>query len=780
MEIKKIKDLEIALKSIVPNASTHHEYYNGLKEKLENNEEVTKAISKLLKSQKLGFQSSFFSDFKTQYAYKCTKCGRTGTSLTNISACPDCGNAMLADNSRYWGHEKKNLLFIVAESTDDYAIILSADIRTRVKVPTIDPANPCLALDNAEYITIFNHINSYIFSYKFGLRKISSTFNSLVVENLRFRTVGIEILETDNLIDFRNRLKEIVFFKDKDFITALNNHCNYLSSSLTKTSTAKRKRDETIEYFSSLKLKDVSSIVEEKMKENCDVFVIKKEVVDNTTICDVCCPSCGNVHEKTFTCSEEDSYYKEEDCLCPSCGKKYKISQSDITSPYGSTVSKSIFCQKWEKIDDETLLCRMFISSVSFEIPYKSFSYASTEIYRAFIVGKKTFLFKSDDGKKFNSVSLSELPEANTYMFHFYISMDKSVLINDLEELKKLITNSSLRYSGVLDAWGLGINPDCGIDSPGVFHRRSYLYAWQKNSCVEQLMKCGLYDIAKDICNGSLNVKSLANPKASGILDILNITKPVLQISREVNASFSQLSTIKRLWEADRDIDAEMYSTISNARISEYLIRVKKEHNISFKKQIEYIKYASDFQCISQTEVARLWSDYLSICKNIGYKLKNKEKKYPDSLKREHDVVTKIQSTIKMSSFDKDAFKAKAEENARFNYSLKEVDLFVRAPQTPQEVINEGMDLHHCVSRYVNPIINGSAIVMFIRKHSDPDTSYYTVEVISDGTINKITQIKGDMNLDFDPSTSEGKTLSKFIDKWCKSKKLILELEDKD
>ena len=779
MEVKKIKDLEVALKSIVPNASTHHEYYDGLIKKLKSDEEVTKSISKLLKRQKLGFQTSFFSDFKTQYVYKCTKCGRTGISLSSMSVCPDCGNAMLADNSRYWGHEKRNLLFIVAESTDDYAIILSADIRTRVKVPTIDPANPCLALDNAEYITTFNHVNSYIFSYKFGLRKISSTFNSLVVENSRFRLGGIEVLETPNLVDFRNRLKEIVFFKDEDFIKALNTHCNCLSSSLTKTSTAKLKRDEMIEFFSSLKLKDISSSLEEKMKENCDIFVIKKEIVDNLTICDACCPSCGAVHEKVFTRSE-DSYSKKEDYLCPTCGKKYEIGESSIVSPYGSTVCKKMVYQKWEKINDETLLCRTFFSKVLFEIPCKDFSYASTEVYRTFIVGRKTFLFTSDDGKKFRQASLSELPETNIYAWHSFVSMDKAICVNDLEELKTLIINSPLRYSGVLDAWGLGVNPNCNIDLPGTFYKRSYLYSWQKNPCIEQIMKCGLYDIVEDICHGSLNVKSLANSKASNILDILGITKPVLHIAQELNVSFASLSTIKRLWETDRDINTEMYSAISNARISEYLIRVKKEHNISFKKQIEYIKYASDFQCISQAEVARLWSDYLSICKNIGYKLKNKEKKYPDSLKREHDVVTKIQSTIKVSSFDKNAFKAKAEENARFNYSLKEVDLFVKAPQTPQEVINEGMDLHHCVSRYVNPIINGSAIVMFIRKHSDPDTSYYTVEVISDGTVNKITQVKGDMNLDFDPSTSEGKTLSKFIDKWCKSKKLILELEDKD
>ena len=86
------------------------------------------------------------------------------------------------------------------------------------------------------------------------------------------------------------------------------------------------------------------------------------------------------------------------------------------------------------------------------------------------------------------------------------------------------------------------------------------------------------------------------------------------------------------------------------------------------------------------------------------------------------------------------------------------------------------MILHHCVSNYVNAVIEGRSIVMFIRKDDDEETPYYTAEVICDGVSAKITQVKGNMNTNPDPSTSEGKKVLDFVEKWAKFKKMTVSL----
>lgn len=779
MEIK-IKDLEKKLKALV--SDTKDGFSMGLAKLVREDKTLMSDIEELIKKHKYGFTTSFFDDYTSKYIYKCNTCGVEDFHAASVAprVCPNChSNHLLFSSSGSRCTTLHHNLFMVYETNDDYAIFFLIELGVSANIPDVNPKDPFAALENAKLNIVVNYVKPLVFSYKFGLRKLSSTGQSLTLAE---KVPNVEILKNASFIAFKDKLKEHVFFKDENFLEALNSYCEDVVSSSKKRSSVRFKREELIKELEALKFDMPTKLLEENLKTLDDVIIVRKSRKEFESDYTVVCPNCSHIGEATFPHSLE---YSDEKYVCPHCGKEFTLRPGYSYKPYSPsfTVGKTMISQYWQRVDDNMLVCRNFASGINFSLPAEKVSFVHVETARTFVQDKKTLYFASDGKSSFKNLSLTDFPNNLGTVPYYFVGIDRRVAskyscLNTPEELKELFKNSSLRYSGVLDAWGLGVNKDCKIEAPGKFCKSSYLYSWQKFPCLEHLVKNGLFKIAKDICYTKTSAKSLANPKASSILEILDITRPILHIAREVDATFSDLSTIQQLWNVDKTIDVEMYKLIKNASLAKSMITIKKEHNIPFAKQLEYINHCSDFQCIPKSEVGRLWSDYLGICKTIGYNLKNKDKRYPDSLKREHDIVQNVNSAI--YAFNKDAFKKKAEENSRFNYSLKELDLFARVPTTPQEVVNEGMDLHHCVGHYVNPIINGTSIVAFIRKHSDPDTSYYTVEIVSDGTISKIVQVKGDMNLDFDPNTKEGKILQKFLEKWAKSKKLLLEFEEKD
>ena len=76
-------------------------------------------------------------------------------------------------------------------------------------------------------------------------------------------------------------------------------------------------------------------------------------------------------------------------------------------------------------------------------------------------------------------------------------------------------------------------------------------------------------------------------------------------------------------------------------------------------------------------------------------------------------------------------------QNSKLHALQFEDDNFiVRVPLTSAEVIDEGVAQHNCVSRlYLPCLIDHSLHIVFVRRKSDPETSYITCEVRNDGSI---------------------------------------------
>lgn len=78
--------------------------------------------------------------------------------------------------------------------------------------------------------------------------------------------------------------------------------------------------------------------------------------------------------------------------------------------------------------------------------------------------------------------------------------------------------------------------------------------------------------------------------------------------------------------------------------------------------------------------------------------------------------------------------------------------------------MNEGEKLHHCVGsseRYWERIERNESYVLFLRKASDPDTPYYTLEIEPDGTVRQKRTM-------YDRQKEDIKDAEKFLREWQK------------
>ena len=137
----------------------------------------------------------------------------------------------------------------------------------------------------------------------------------------------------------------------------------------------------------------------------------------------------------------------------------------------------------------------------------------------------------------------------------------------------------------------------------------------------------------------------------------------------------------------------------------------------------------------------RDYSDYLDQCKQLRYNTKDTAICFPHNFEAMHE---RLSATIEYQHDKaiKAEFAKHIEEHKQLEFSGN--DLMIVQPKQMADIAYEGKVLHHCVGGYAERHAKGALSIMFIRKKSEPDKPYYTMEVSSDG---KIVQVRGKRNI---------------------------------
>lgn len=95
---------------------------------------------------------------------------------------------------------------------------------------------------------------------------------------------------------------------------------------------------------------------------------------------------------------------------------------------------------------------------------------------------------------------------------------------------------------------------------------------------------------------------------------------------------------------------------------------------------------------------------------------------------------TKATYERKKAEYDDKRLRANYEKHkAAFEFAYG--DYVVVLPQSGQDIVAEGQNMHHCVGGYVNRVVENDCYIVFIRHKDTPDKCYLTCQVYTNGEI---------------------------------------------
>lgn len=126
-------------------------------------------------------------------------------------------------------------------------------------------------------------------------------------------------------------------------------------------------------------------------------------------------------------------------------------------------------------------------------------------------------------------------------------------------------------------------------------------------------------------------------------------------------------------------------------------------------------------------ELCRIF-DYIRLCKSMG-KIPQKEK----------DFYREYKDTLSTYYFSKEKYDTKAmydnyeKQRKAFTFSYGNYEIVI--PQTPQDIIREGEQMHHCVGSYVDDIVQNKTYIVFVRNKENLTIPYITAQVKLNGEL---------------------------------------------
>ena len=303
----------------------------------------------------------------------------------------------------------------------------------------------------------------------------------------------------------------------------------------------------------------------------------------------------------------------------------------------------------------------------------------------------------------------------------------------------------------------------------------TFLSAYIKRPKIEHLIKMKLYRLVSGIIYGGYSYSALQaiNFNGENMRAILGIDRPYFPLLRELNPSIDQLHLIRQLLQADHKPSTEQIkwfiaSKISNADAAKELLAHMSVHKL--QRYVEQQFAPEDEAALKRVDYYKMntlitdYHDYLCMCKELQYDVKNSFILFPRELKAAHDSVAKTLKDKRTAEQEKAIAGSFDEWQKRYQYQSKE--LMMIPPHSAKEIVDEGAALHHCVRLYVKNVAEKKSVILFVRSVDEPDKSLCTVEV-KDG---QVTQARG-----FDNAEPPAQ-ITAFIEQW---KQRVLYASDK-
>lgn len=277
------------------------------------------------------------------------------------------------------------------------------------------------------------------------------------------------------------------------------------------------------------------------------------------------------------------------------------------------------------------------------------------------------------------------------------------------------------------------------IDNKGS-HRLliEYLRLYCKHPNIEYLLKSGYYPIEERVSGywggrTSLYASQEINWKSNNLLKMLNLNRTEFAVLKGSEGYYERYILWREKFPKMNPEDILLVSKVFGYETGT-LQRLCESTGIKPPRLARYL---------SESEInTRDYSDYISQCRELGYDMHDTAISMPHGFQAIHERLSEL-IKIKVSDEARAAFKENYPLRKKLEYRFG--SLFIRQPESMNEIVEEGSLLHHCVGGYAERHAHGKLHILFIRAADKPDVPYYTMELSVSGDI---VQVRGLRNRD--------------------------------
>ena len=426
---------------------------------------------------------------------------------------------------------------------------------------------------------------------------------------------------------------------------------------------------------------------------------------------------------------------------CPWCNSYLQCKSEGMGRQGLQSVKWSVLIQK----SGEDVLVRYFRHIKDFRKDFRSPEIWSRELFRTIHTAEK-----AEDYDWYRFKSTQEIrwcifkERSYGYFQPSEYDVPRSVTLYN-QDLQEAVVGTCMKYSSI-DLYVEHVMND-GSGSSKPWFVDWYFNAYRKSPFLEQMLKVGFYDMAKEFLEDH-NAPELTGGRS--ILDSLGINKIQYNMLRRLkNPSLRDLEILKY----KPGLSWDDFNTLRYVQ--------DNGHYRLYRKFADFIQYTTLHKLTRYLSEQKIYHeqdyfDYTGWTEEMGYDMRNEFNLFPRDFKKAHDARSKEYTK----------FKDKQEREAakRFNMLLRKLEketadveamnlksgsLFIRLPREIEELKTEGEALHHCVGTYQEKVRKGETMIFFIRLVTDPEKPFYTLEWKG-----KVVQCRGFKNCDMTPEVN--------------------------
>lgn len=182
------------------------------------------------------------------------------------------------------------------------------------------------------------------------------------------------------------------------------------------------------------------------------------------------------------------------------------------------------------------------------------------------------------------------------------------------------------------------------------------------------------------------------------------------------------------------------FSTWRKDMLFDAIYNILDTFEITPKNLMNRFARAMFYENISISQYANIINDTIEMANTLNIEL---DKKLPKDIFKIHDLLKDQIRYIENKAIEKQFNNEMNINNSLLNLLPTSDEFTIISPKNPNDLINEGIKLNHCVGSYVDRYVSGYSKIFFIRKKVNEETPFVTLEL---NRKNQLAQISGYSN----------------------------------